>query len=616
MNIFESLQDDSELMNELYKRLKNDTGFPTARKMGISSNEMAGFMEGMPLSEAAHTLEAVVLDFLRPCLIIKNNSYSLPESDVWKLRLEAYRKMLEHRIKSVGRIEFKYHPRHKWGGTGWLIAENIIITNRHVAALFAQKSAAGITFIRNPLGTFIEAFIDYNEENQSSNAAIESGVEEILYLADDGLPDISILKISPTYGKLEPIPIFMGQLKAKSEIAVVGYPAYDPYRNPLKPADVTRIFSDIFECKRLSPGLVLNELAGTDIFSHDATTLGGNSGSVVLDLKSGQAAGLHFSGVFHEENFAVTGRSILDALAKTSVLVKKAKIPLPLPEPIDYEVYFDEVPLEDYLDKPGYQEDFLGEGNIIPLPPINDDANILTFGDGETELKYLHFSVVMNAERRMCFYSAVNVFGRKYFKTKRPGWRYDPRIPKEYQIKGECYGNYPKYSRGHMTRREDPAWGANLEEATMGNADSMHVTNVVPQVQLFNAGIWLELEEYALQNAKEDEMKITVITGPYFSDDDREDDGVRIPKEFWKIIVFIHDETGELCATGYTMSQESFLQPQEFVYGEFKTYQTTIRSIQLRAGINFGGLLDLDPYANEEVVASPLMHISQIKFRK
>ena len=79
----------------------------------------------------------------------------------------------------------------------------------------------------------------------------------------------------------------------------------------------------------------------------------------------------------------------------------------------------------------------------------------------------------------------------------------------------ECYGNPPKFSRGHMTRREDPAWG-DPETAKRGNEDSMHVTNTVPQMQAFNSPIWLALEDYALQHAREDDMKISVFTGPYF----------------------------------------------------------------------------------------------------
>ena len=91
----------------------------------------------------------------------------------------------------------------------------------------------------------------------------------------------------------------------------------------------------------------------------------------------------------------------------------------------------------------------------------------------------------------------------------------------------------------------------------------MHVTNTTPQMQAFNAPIWLALEDYALGHAKEDEMKISVFTGPYFDDHDPEMYGVRIPRAFWKIIAFVHDETGELCATGYEMNQERTLQPEE-----------------------------------------------------
>ena len=108
----------------------------------------------------------------------------------------------------------------------------------------------------------------------------------------------------------------------------------------------------------------------------------------------------------------------------------------------------------------------------------------------------------------------------------------------------ECYGSPPKFSRGHMTRREDPGWGSPAI-GKRGNEDSMHVTNTTPQMQAFNAPIWLALEDYALQHAREDEMKISVFTGPYFTDDDPEMYGVRIPLIFWKVIAFIHDRNRE-----------------------------------------------------------------------
>jgi V8-like Glu-specific endopeptidase len=40
-------------------------------------------------------------------------------------------------------------------------------------------------------------------------------------------------------------------------------------------------------------------------FSHDASTLGGNSGSCVIDLDGGKVLGLHFSGRYRRSNKAV-----------------------------------------------------------------------------------------------------------------------------------------------------------------------------------------------------------------------------------------------------------------------------------------------------------------------
>jgi len=130
---------------------------------------------------------------------------------------------------------------------------------------------------------------------------------------------------------------------------------------------------------------------------------------------------------------------------------------------------------------------------------------------------------------------------------------------------------------------------------------------VTPQMQAFNAPIWLALEDYALQHAREDEMKISVFTGPYFDKQDPEMYGVRIPLAFWKVIAFIHDDTGKLCATGYEMNQESTLEPEEeFVFGQFVSpqlrvaTQVSIRSIEARSGISFGRLASVDPLAGGE----------------
>jgi endonuclease G len=351
----------------------------------------------------------------------------------------------------------------------------------------------------------------------------------------------------------------------------------------------------------------------------------------VLDLATGAAVGLHFAGRFLEANYAVPATVVAARLEQ--VLRRKPGRPstgaaatLPPTSAIGTspELIVESVP-EDYVGRKGYSPTFVGPR--IPLPVVRNKKDVLTFpwkGRQESVLTYEHFSVVMSRSRRLCIYSACNIDGRSPRRFKRPPWRFDGRIPNSQQIKEECYGNEPLFARGHMTRREDPIWGT-ADEAALGNSDSMHLTNTVPQMQPFNAGIWLALESYALENARDDRMRVSVFTGPFLLADDPVREGVRIPRSFWKVIAFIHDETRKLCATGYTMSQESYLKDEEFVFGKHQTAQTRIGDIERRAGLSFGPLTALDPLRlgrrslgeggrATRGLATPLTDPSQIRF--
>jgi endonuclease G, mitochondrial len=492
--------------------------------------------------------------------------------------------------------------------------------------------------------------------------------------------DMALLRVEQASGT-EPLPEPLPIAKAAPaslegrQVYVIGYPAWDGRRNDPEP--MKRIFAEIYNVKRLQPGEVSGvALAQAQIF-HDCSTLGGNSGSVVLDLESGQAIALHFSGRFLVANYAVSARTVADALrgvregsprppasrgpdsrpsrpiasradaavdatstgltiplririevgsvqaddSATAVRVVTRRPPTPEPDgdddqPEDDEV-IEEARPEDYAGREGYAADFLGTD--VPLPDVRDEGDVLTFrfdGRAERELKYEHFSVVMSRRRRLCLFSAVNIDGGRSRKVKRPRWRRDPRIEAEAQIEHECYGTEPRFSRGHMTRREDPIWGS-PQVAARGNSDSMHVTNAVPQMQPFNAGIWLGLEDYALENARQDDMKISVITGPVLGEDDPFRFGVQIPTTFWKVIAFIHDETGEPCVTGYTMAQDDFLREEEFVFGRHETAQVPLSVIESMAGMSFPDeLRRLDPLERvHEARPRPLRDFRQIRFR-
>ena len=91
------------------------------------------------------------------------------------------------------------------------------------------------------------------------------------------------------------------------------------------------------------------------------------------------------------------------------------------------------------------------------------------------------------------------------------------------------------YSRGHLAPAQDFKWSENAMSETF------YLTNMVPQTQNYNGGIWLRAE-----NATRDAARITgvvyVVTGPVLTDGPFETIGenkVAIPKQCYKALLVI-----------------------------------------------------------------------------
>lgn len=257
-------------------------------------------------------------------------------------------------------------------------------------------------------------------------------------------------------------------------------------------------------------------------------------------------------------------------------------------------------PVAEYDDRQGYAPSFLGTPARVPLPKLTgaqreDAADV---DGGGVELKYHHFSVVQSKKRRMCFFSACNIDGAKSGKVSKRSniSRYDPRIATKYQLIDECYGNANEglFSRGHMTRREDPVWGADKKEA---EADTFHATNQVPQMQSHNSPVWLSLEDHVLRNADRDDQRVTVMTGPVLSKQDPVLYGVKVPVRLWKIVAFLRPNSKVLASVAYLDSQAEFLPDiggPAFVWGQFKGMQVPVTRIEQLTRLDFGTLTQAD----------------------
>jgi endonuclease G len=255
-----------------------------------------------------------------------------------------------------------------------------------------------------------------------------------------------------------------------------------------------------------------------------------------------------------------------------------------------------------YDDRKGYDSSFLGADAVVPLPRLAAKQAAVRVRGGGTVLKYRNFSTVQSKARRLPFFSACNLDGASHRSQPRSDvWHYDPRIPTRLQIIQECYGNAADdfFSRGHMTRREDPVWG---DQAKQAEADTFCATNAVPQMQAHNAPIWLGLEDYVLRNATKDKQRVSVFTGPVLDKHDPVLHGVKIPVLFWKIVTFVHDQTGSLAAAGYLDSQAEYLPAgvPTFVWGQYKEMQVPVKRIERLTGLSFGSLREADVLAGAD----------------
>jgi len=551
-------------------------------------------------------MEAIIRWVGRPVVRIQHDD--LLDNDIptntLRARLNPHRVAIRSVIKSVGRIEVRGHAQLPWVGTGWVVDDDIIATNRHVAAEFAGLVGRQFRFLPGVFGNAMTARIDFLQEHGRSEA-LEFELASVLHIEPAGGPDIAFLKVNwgDSGQQRNVLSLWTSAIELDRDIAVYGYPARDTRTH--RPNAMDDIFNGIYNVKRFAHGKVLDLSSQRGLLTHDCTTLGGNSGSAVVDLGTGKVIGLHFAGKEEQANYAVTADVI--KLRLKEVTARLATVSVQLES--SFNEVREEIPQSSSLDdRLGYDPKFLGITVNVPVP--NDLSTLApVMGRSDGELKYTHYSAYMNAERRVAMVTAVNIDGNTLFRIPRGNdkWYFDPRLDLSHQVGNELYKNNP-LDRGHLVRRLDPCWGQNRAEAAQGIEDSFFYTNSAPQHLSLNRRTWLGLEDYILNNARAHDLKVTVFSGPVFNEDDEEYRGIKIPNEYWKVIVITvpenEERAGQLSATGYLLSQKSLVEDLEFVYGEHKEFQVPIKKIELLTQLDFGGLSEIDPMQimNQEAI--------------
>ncbi|WP_290803896.1 DNA/RNA non-specific endonuclease [Herbiconiux sp.] len=241
------------------------------------------------------------------------------------------------------------------------------------------------------------------------------------------------------------------------------------------------------------------------------------------------------------------------------------------------------------------------------------------------ELTYLHFTVLLDAGRKLAAVAAANIDGAALRDIARgDDWHLDERVDAAEQTGPEVYARND-LDRGHLVRRRDPVWGP-MDAAERANRDTFAYTNAAPQAAEFNQSkeLWNGLEDHVLEYASANRLRLSVFTGPVFGDDDVSYRGTRIPTRFWKVAAWA-DATGSgagsapegqdparLRAAGFLLDQSPQLDGIELEgaraaaratdapppLGPFRTFQLGISDIAGLTALDFGPIPAADAFAD------------------
>jgi hypothetical protein len=266
-------------------------------------------------------LQAVVRFAARPAVLFRQGKFLDPPPP-WDV-LEEFRESIDTTARSVGRIQVPGLPTMPYGGSGFLVADDVIMTNCHVAQLFATLERPAGWVFRSDSEVSVD-FADDPDDDPDADPAPEMIVDGLIGMHER--LDLALLRVTPNGAAPPPSLTLMSQEPEESverRLYLVGYPAPDRRNDPVV---LRQIFGDVYYVKRLQPGVFLTPSPGPvirvapfstatrdgDVFAHDASTLGGNSGSCVVDLRTDLVAGLHYSGLYAKYNQAIALWKLVD----------------------------------------------------------------------------------------------------------------------------------------------------------------------------------------------------------------------------------------------------------------------------------------------------------------
>jgi len=278
------------------------------RQLELAHTGLEALLDGDPPSPAGRRLwEAIVHEHERPAVNVLGDQLQAAPWP-WTDKLAAKPELWKRACQAVGRLALDpTSPTRPYLGTGVMVGRELMLTNRHVAEAFVLGRGQERLWLYPDLvvqADLRQEIVDLPMFGpvllQVRGVVLVHPHWDLAVLRVEGFPDD---RTPVSLRRSEPGADFVGQ-----DVMVIGFPFRDT-RNDL--ALQQRIFTT-FGHKRAQPGTLRARVAEVPSYSHvvealahDCSTLGGNSGSPVFDLATGDVIGLHFAGAYLEDNWAV-----------------------------------------------------------------------------------------------------------------------------------------------------------------------------------------------------------------------------------------------------------------------------------------------------------------------
>lgn len=252
-------------------------------------------------------IEATLMAFGRPSLPIQDDSYHSPKSEVLKTRLDLQKKSIHAGIRMTGQIQntsFTTQPQTL--GTAWFISPDIIVTTKNIATRIRKERKGGSSDDLINVNTSDYQIELKNEMDRSDSRAIP--IIGIAYIANENEENFAFLKTdSSSFGEFSLFK-YDETIHKGSNLCAIGYPTDEDSGNG---ADNVyhRLIDPLQQIKRLAPGRIVK--TSKNILSHDCCTVGGSEGSLLLNLDTGNIAGMHTFGKYGFGQYGVAASIIM-----------------------------------------------------------------------------------------------------------------------------------------------------------------------------------------------------------------------------------------------------------------------------------------------------------------